>query len=269
MAEISPIRVADLREVSAQTGFDARLIAKDYQVTLLLYLLRAVPGLHFKGGTALQKTLLSYARLSEDIDFTVTMPISDVRASVETKVQESGFFAKITKDKDVEGFLRLVVHYDSPPDRRDTVFIDLNSRAKLLFQPQQRNVPHFYPGHIPAFNISTLDTREMIAEKVAAAIGRNQPRDHFDIYQIIKHKLPIDLTLVRKKCEASGEEFSIIRMFNNARKLKNRWDEDLLPLIREEVTFETVMRMLAKHFGLAKEKARLAKRHGRPSVRSA
>jgi len=93
-------------------------------------------------------------------------------------------------------------------------------------------------------------------KKVAAAIGRNMPRDHFDIYRLIKAKLPINMELVRKKCSDSNVEFSIIKMFNKAQKLKVRWDEDLVPLLAEEASFKEVITALAKHFNLKEEKKR-------------
>ena len=99
----------------------------------------------------------------------------------------------------------------------------------------------------------------MIAEKVAAAIGRNKPRDHYDIYQIIKHKIPIKMDLVKKKCEQSGNDPSIIKMFNNANKLYNKWNEDMLPLLVKEISFHEVMQTLAKYFKLKIEKNKLKK----------
>lgn len=43
-------------------------------------------------------------------------------------------------------------------------------------------------------------------------------------------------------------------MFNNAKKLKNRWDEDMIPLIADEVPFQDVIKTLARHFKLKEEK---------------
>ena len=43
-------------------------------------------------------------------------------------------------------------------------------------------------------------------------------------------------------------------MFNRAKKLKKRWDEDLLPLIAEEITFQKVMKTLSKYFKLKEVK---------------
>ena len=43
-------------------------------------------------------------------------------------------------------------------------------------------------------------------------------------------------------------------MFNRAKKLKNRWDEDMIALISEKINFQEVMITLAKHFKLKEEK---------------
>ena len=123
-----------------------------------------------------------------------------------------------------------------------------------MLTPETYEIKHFYTEKIPPFSVTTLNQKEMLAEKVAATIGRNKPRDHFDVYQIIKRKMPIDLSLVKKKCESSGDTFDITKMFNNAKKLKNRWDEDMIPLLAEEIPFQDVMKTLAKYFKYAEKK---------------
>jgi predicted nucleotidyltransferase component of viral defense system len=64
MAEVPHIDEETIKRVSAATGFDQRLLIQDYYVTAMLYLLRDVQGIYFKGGTALNKIFLDYARLS-------------------------------------------------------------------------------------------------------------------------------------------------------------------------------------------------------------
>lgn len=91
---------------------------------------------------------------------------------------------------------------------------------------------------------------------MAATIGRNRPRDHFDLYMIIKKKYEIDLSIVKKKCKSSGYEFNIVKMFNKANKLKNQWEEDINPFLAKKVAFITVMKTLAKYFRLKEEKKR-------------
>ena len=99
----------------------------------------------------------------------------------------------------------------------------------------------------------------MVAEKMAATIGRNRPRDHYDLYKIIKLGIPINIDLVKKKCRQSKVEFSIIKMFNKAKILKKRWDKDLMPLIAEEISFQEVMKILSNYFKLKEEKDELRK----------
>jgi len=166
----------------------------------------------------------------------------------------------LTEEKSVHQFTRLVVTYDGELGE-GTVKIDLNERGKLLTGPVVQPMSNFYPN-IPSFSFPTLSPEEMVAEKVAAAIGRNKPRDHYDLYRLIKRGITFDLNLVRRKCEQSGIECSVIRMFKRAKKLKKRWDTDIEALIKEPVTFQEVMQTLAEYFDLkaAKDVAKNEKR---------
>ncbi|MBI2580859.1 nucleotidyl transferase AbiEii/AbiGii toxin family protein [Candidatus Woesearchaeota archaeon] len=254
MAEIKKISYDEIKEIAAEHNFGIDLMLKDYYVTLVLYLLKDLRGIYFKGGTALQKIFLNYSRLSEDADFTVTGDISKVKKAIEQLLEESKLFNKISYDKDVEGFTRIVAHYTNFSNRADVVFVDINQRAKLIQTPEMHEISHFYEGHIPKFSMNTLARDEMFAEKVAAMVGRNRPRDHYDVYTIIKAGLPINLELVKQKCKQSGVEFNIPRMFSRADKLKFRWDRDMIPLLAEEVPFVEVMRALANYFKLKETK---------------
>ena len=256
MAEIKRVNGAKIKNLVGMTGFDTALLTKDYYVTAILYLLRDVKGIYFKGGTAFQKIFLEYSRLSEDVDYTCTKKISALRKEIKNIVLSSGLFDKVTKDKDVDGFLRLVAHYKDLAGKDNAVFIDLNQRGKLYEKSETHKIHHFYCEDIPEFAVNTLSQNEMVAEKMSATMGRNKPRDHFDLYCILELGMKVDLDLVVKKCRQSGYEFNILKMFNNAKKLKNRWDTDMIPLISEEVPFEQVIRLLAKSFNLKEEKGK-------------
>lgn len=254
MDKLQKITEERIFEIVADTGFKFDLLLKDYYVTVLLFLLKEVEGAYFKGGTALQKILLKYSRISEDIDYTITRPLAEVRKEIEGKVRASGIFGEVTRDKDVDGFVRLVVHYRGFKGEKGEIFIDINERGKVLLPGEKHPILHFYSNEIPAFTVTTLNSREMVAEKMAAAIGRNRPRDHFDLYQIVAQKIPLDLSLVKRKCELGMCEYDITKMFNQAKKLKNRWDQDLAPLLVKGITFQEVMKTLAHHFKLKQEK---------------
>ena len=263
MVEIKKLTIDEFKDLASKLPFNEMLLTKDYHLTLVLYLLKGIEGIYFKGGTALQKIFLNYPRLSEDIDLTLTKDVKEVIKEIKRVLEKNGF-KRITKDKDVEGFTRLVIRYKGFSDEEGVVFIDLNKRAKILMNPEKHKINHFYKGKIPEFSFNTLAKEEMIAEKVAAAIGRNQPRDHYDLYRIIKERIPINLGLVKKKCTNTNIEFNLIKMFNKAKTLKNRWDEDLTPLLAEQVSFQEVIRILADYFNLKEEKK---KRNRKPIVR--
>lgn len=252
MAIKKELSLDELRLILAEKKFQEDLLVKDYYLTRILYLIKDLEGVYFKGGTALQKTLLDYSRLSEDIDFTLVSDLSGIRKEMTRILDESKLFGKITQDKDVDKFVRLIAPYNSALGKGE-IFIDLNQGGKLLLKPESLELKHFYPN-IPKFSFPCLNKKEMIAEKVAAAIGRNKPRDHYDIYQIIKHNIPINMKIVKAKCKNSGNDPSILKMFNKAKTLHNRWNQDMLPLLVEEVTFQEVMKTLAERFKLKEEK---------------
>ena len=256
MDEIKTMTKNTLDEIAATKGFSKKLIAKDYVLTELLFLLKDTSNIYFKGGTALQKAFLHHSRLSEDIDFTITKSVKEIDSQIIKTLKDSKLFTGISHDKEVEGFTRIVVGYSLFDEIKGEVFIDLNERAKLLLKPEKHAIEHFYETSIPAFSVNTLALEEIIAEKLTAAITRNKPRDHFDIYQLIKAGHKINHGLAKQKCKAAGVEFSLLRVFNKAKTLKNRWDSDMVPLIAEEVEFTTVMRFLADHFNLKQEKAK-------------
>jgi predicted nucleotidyltransferase component of viral defense system len=246
------ITLNELKIIAGEKGFNIKMLEKDYLLTNLLYLIKDVRGIYFKGGTALNKIFLDNARLSEDLDFTLTEKLSDVEKVIKEKLKAT-IFGKITHDKRVDKFVRLVVSYRLFHEH-GTIFIDLNERARLSEKPEIHEVNHFYSNYIQKFSVHTLSKKEMIAEKMAAAIGRNKPRDHFDLYTIINNKIPVDLSLVKEKCRKSGGEFSILKMFSHAKKLHSRWENDMGQLLPKEVSFQTVMKTLSKHFNLKHEK---------------
>lgn len=248
----------ELRVIAGEKGFGFAMMEKDYLVTYLLFLIKDVNGIYFKGGTALNKIFLDHARLSEDLDFTVTADLKTIEKEIKERVKGT-IFKEVTVDKNVDQFIRLVVPYHLYHED-GTIFIDLNERDRLLLPAESHEIKHFYPDHLPPYLVRTAHTYEMMADKMAAAIGRNRPRDHLDLYNILQHKFLLDLELVKKKCESSGDEFDITKMFNKAQKLKKRWDEDVEKFLREKVSFQEVMSTLAKHFHLKEEKEKKRKR---------
>src|SRR5438046_522062 len=81
--------LAALRLTESVTGFRAQLIEKDYHCTVVLRDLVGLfgRGLVFKGGTSLSKVHTEFFRLSEDLDFGVSIS-PDARRSIRRNAVE-------------------------------------------------------------------------------------------------------------------------------------------------------------------------------------
>src|SRR3989344_3431658 len=100
------ITLDELKIIADKKKLNIIILEKDYLVTYLLYLIKDIKNIYFKGGTALNKIFLNHKRLSEDLDFTVTEDIPKIKEKLKGTI-----FNKISHDKRVDNFTRLVVHY--------------------------------------------------------------------------------------------------------------------------------------------------------------
>lgn len=53
MDEIKKVTSDDIKNLAAKTAFNERILIKDYYLTLILFRLRTLENIFFKGGTAL------------------------------------------------------------------------------------------------------------------------------------------------------------------------------------------------------------------------
>lgn len=121
------ITLDELRIIANKQKFDPILLEKDYLITYLLYFIRDVKGIYFKGGTALNKLFLNHQRLSEDIDFTLDRKLPNVEKEIKEKLKGT-IFEKIEEGKKVGGFTRLIAHYRLFHEE-GTIFIDLKQKC--------------------------------------------------------------------------------------------------------------------------------------------
>jgi len=237
-----------LKYLSGKYKFNITYLEKDFYLTYLLYLIKDIKDLYFKGGTALYKIFMNNIRLSEDLDFTVTGDLREIEKEIREIIKQNNIFKEVKNDKRVENFTRLLVHY-----KKGSLIIDLNKRANVYLKTEEHELIHFYLEFIPKFKINTINIKELIAEKICATVQRHAPRDYYDIYNIIKNKLPIDMKLVKKKFKDEKDEFSIERIFRRSNKIYNKWESDLLPLTITKPSFNEVMNSLMKFFKYKKK----------------
>ena len=241
-----------LRVLASQKKKDLIMLEKDYFLTLFLYLTKDREGLYFKGGTALNKIFLNHIRLSEDLDYTITIPLSDVRDIIDQIIRENGnIFTTLKYDKNVDDFTRYLLHYKSYFKKDSSIILDFNKRAKLSSNPEKNTIKNFY-GY--QFKVHTLSKEEIIAEKVCALLNRNKPRDYYDVYQIITKNISINMDLVERKCYLQGQQCNILKIFDKSKKIYQNWEKDLSQLTEKMIPFTTVMKVLKEYFKYAEEK---------------
>lgn len=240
------MRLDELKIIANTHGFNVQFIEKDFLLTYLLYLIKDVKGIYFKGGTALNKIILNHQRISEDLDFTLDRDLNDVEKDIRSKLNGT-IFKSITHDKRVDRFVRLIAHYKLFHEE-GTIFIDLNERGNVMLKPKKMAVQHFYDPIIPAFEVSCLHPNEMVAEKVMATCERYKPRDYLDLYYIINSKVPISVSLIRKKFRQNGETFKIASMFKNTNRIFSEWENDLAMITRELPPFKDVIETIKRFF---------------------
>lgn len=174
-----------------------RQIEKDYILTWVLNGIANHPELSkaivFKGGTVLKKCYIEDYRFSEDLDFTLLDEALD-HNTLKSKLNE--VFAWVKEEAnitlqhkaddthDASGSSQFYVDYIGPLGgnigSRD-IKIDITRGEKMEFFPEQRNVYITYTD-LPedSFVLSCYPLSEVLIEKMAALMGRTEPRDLYD-----------------------------------------------------------------------------------------
>lgn len=244
----------------AETGFAQRLIEKDYYCSLILADFESLftSGLVFKGGTSLSKVHAGFYRLSEDLDFAISIATtarrSDRRTAVTPIKQHLEQIAKRLPTVSIPNPLKghdgcrqynAVLQYESAvTGENETVKIQVAVREPIIESPVscvgRTLLRHPVPEELPAAELSlrVLSLHETYAEKVRAALTRNPPaiRDIFDIDNAVRAKrldlaAPQFLSLVKQKLAVPGN-VSIDNNPTRRKTLENQLETHLKPVLR-------------------------------------
>ena len=217
----------------SRTGFNPRLIEKDYFCTVLLAYLSDHGGdqLVFKGGTCLAKVHAGFYRLSEDLDFTIPLAFDASRtqrrrAVSETKdavAQLADRLSAFTVRQPLTGANNStqyngIVEYESPTmGQPESILIEVSVREPLMIstaREQTKTVlldPIGGEAMVPAIAVNCIAMDEAMAEKFRAALSRREVaiRDFYDLDYAVSH-LNLDpadprlIEMVRQKLTVPG-----------------------------------------------------------------
>ena len=202
--------------------------------------LKAVLG--FKGGTALKRCYFGDYRFSEDLDFTLTLPVTPD----ELKARLEPIYAAVREASGIQfGFDRedrqkhdnsytFYLRYEGPLPRGSDVKVDITLREKLVHPFLERPVLRGYEefADLPENRLLLVYSLEEIATEKTLALAdraRNEPRDLYDLWHLTSNE-GIDLGALadgmRQKVEFRGKPCEGLAEAIRAKeaRLKALWD---------------------------------------------
>jgi predicted nucleotidyltransferase component of viral defense system len=224
-----------LTATEAESGFNARLIEKDYYCSLVLGDLAGpfAQGLVFKGGTCLSKVHAEFFRLSEDLDFAVSLrpdasrserrravtPFRDHITGVPSRLPCFELDEAILGHNDSRQYNGRLAYRSVVTGDRDFIKLEISLREETVLPTQilpartMLQDPHTgHPAMAPV-DVRVLCRTEAYAEKIRAALTRREPaiRDFFDIHHAVQqalfdHRHQQFLDLVAVKLGVDGNE---------------------------------------------------------------
>lgn len=225
---------------------------RDYVQTLFLFRLfsqKEARDLVFKGGTCL-KFFYNSNRFSEDLDFTL-LKNKNLESSLEKAASELnlvGIEAKINQKKRMRGGFSCRLKYKGPlfigkPSSIGSIRIDVSFRKDVFLRPEWKLLIPTYPDVRP-FSVQCMKLEEIFSEKVRAIATRARPRDIYDVWLLLKLKVPFNKKLFLKKMEVIKKKAELKRIRMNEEIFKR----DLKPLLPIEVNLANVLKEVNKFY---------------------
>jgi len=215
---------------------------KDYfQEIVLLGISREVPGLVFKGETALYK-IHGLNRFSEDLDFSGEVSEPTVR-KIAQYLSDFGYETEVSiKEVKTGKLLTFVTQgflFQGRLESLARVQMDVND-VRVELDAQWPQFFSLYPD-IPSYKLQVMALEEVAAEKVRALLVRSKARDAYDVWFLLNMGVKIDLYLVRKKLELYNLKLSKRSLESALKECENVWSRELKPLMIEVPCYADVL----------------------------
>ena len=272
-----------LQYTQKQTGFTARLVEKGYYCSVILRLLYAEsPEIFFKGGTLLNKVHAGFYRLSEDLDFTISVSHEAKRSERSKKAAPFKPFIEALSKK-IAGFQ--VVHpltgsngsvqYNAEvkyisvlTGLEDRILFEIGLREEVSDRDHVGKAatlvvdPYSDSPLLPHVEVRCLSLREAFAEKIRAALTRQKVaiRDVYDVWHAVEKGIvnPEDKELAKLVAKKMTIPDSLeVRMGADRKaEFKAQVETQLKPVLRDvdfkAFDFETGWAQLERVAGMVK-----------------
>lgn len=244
----------------ADSRFSQRLIEKDYYCSLILADFEPLfaSGLVFKGGTCLSKVHAGFFRLSEDLDFAISVATSVRRsdrrravAPVKThldgmaeRIKAVRLTSPLTGHNECRQYEATLEYTSIVTGERDTIKVQVAVREPIIEATVSCHGRTLLRHPMPptaeetSFRLDVLSLRETYAEKARAALTREPPaiRDIFDLAEAVHAERlilsqPQFLSLVRQKLAVPGNA-AICNSHARRKSLEDQLESHLKPVLR-------------------------------------
>lgn len=265
---------------ASRHGFRTELIEKDYLCSLVLMHLYHDhnSSLAFKGGTLLAKVHAGFYRLSEDLDFSISIPSTSNRKQrsknakplkeIVNNIPDALSIFTIAKPLAANNESRqynATLNYESKlTGITGKILIDIGLREEHLLPTARLDARTLLLNQfteqsmVPAFPLSCLSLEETYAEKVRAALTREKPaiRDYYDIHYATQANI-IDISndnfieLVRKKLTLPDAGVVSLGQ-DKINLLRSKIESELFPTLKQQnlaaFDLESIIKMLNKYY---------------------
>jgi predicted nucleotidyltransferase component of viral defense system len=152
--------------------------------------------LAFKGGTAINLTVFRLPRLSVDTDwdFADNVPLAEMKErrqsitdTIKSYMTREGY-ELTARSKYTHSLDSFVYAYISAGGAHDNIKIEINYSQRSHILPLERR-PIETLGIFTPVVIQTVSPIEMFAGKINALLSRDESRDLYDVYNMVRHNL--------------------------------------------------------------------------------
>lgn len=259
----------EINKYAAQHKVSDRQIEKDYILTWVLYGISNHEVLNkflvFKGGTVLKKCYIEDYRFSEDLDFTLLNESLD-HETIKSHLQEVyqwvkeeaniSLSHKADDTHDASGSSQFYINYVGPLGgnigSRD-IKVDITRGEKMEFAPVKRKVFTVYSDEpADSFSLQCYSLSEVLIEKMAALMGRTEPRDLYDFWYLMEvermkiKEHDIEFSSKAKHKGHKPEEFAD-KVLKKEQSFRKDWLNKLQNQINDLPKFDDVFRESKRH----------------------
>ena len=259
----------EISKSAAQNRVSDRQIEKDYILTWTLYGIAnhkiLNKALVFKGGTAIKKCYIEDYRFSEDLDFTL---LEDQLTHVDFKKFLEEVFVWVKEEANItlqhskdeihpsSGSSLFYVDFIGPLagnlGSRD-IKIDITRGEKMEFDSVERKAFITY-SDLPedSFTLQCYQLSEILIEKMAALMGRTEPRDLYDFWYLteIERMSVKDHNIeFRSKAEhknLNSDDFAA-KVLRKEKAFERDWKEKLQNQIHDLPKYDDIFREAKRH----------------------